>query len=158
MCLKGCAPCSTPLPADYPSWVGDRPQSNVSRYSNCRFPLDVRALQGTGTAGAHWGVSRQGAWDSDCHFQEGCDSLRPPYCRGLAVRWSETFRSAASMLPCPRISSEVRPKSPHLSRLRPTPSSVPRVQDNITILIRRNPRWVQRFMSVGCPTRRPSRS
>src|SRR6476660_8708635 len=29
------------------------------------------------------------------------------------------------------ISSEVRPKSPHVSRLRPAPSPVPRVQDNV---------------------------
>ena len=95
---------------------------------------------------------------TDCHFQESCDSLSPPHRSGLAARWNETYRSAASIVPCPRISPEVRPKSPHLSRLRPAPSPVPRVQDHIIILIRRNPRWVRRFMSVGCPTRRPSRS
>src|SRR5689334_10295253 len=37
------------------------------------------------------------------------------------------------MLPCPGISSEVRPKSPHVSRLRPAPSPVPRAQDNVII-------------------------
>src|SRR4026208_1341836 len=36
------------------------------------------------------------------------------------------------MLPCPGILSEVRPKSPHCPRLRPAPSPVPRVQDNVT--------------------------
>jgi hypothetical protein len=95
---------------------------------------------------------------TDCHFQESYDSLQLPYRSGLATRWNETYRSAALMLPCPRISPEVRPKSPYHSRLRPTPSFVPRVQDNIIILIRRNPRWVRRSMSVGCPTRRPSKS
>ena len=66
-------------------------------------------------------------------------------------------RSATSMLPCPRILSEVRPKSPHCPRLRPAPSPVPRVQDNVTF-IRRNPTWVRSFTSVGCPIRRPSSS
>src|SRR4029079_1702023 len=40
-------------------------------------------------------------------------------------------RPATSMLPCPGILSEVRPKSPHCLRLRPAPSPVPRVQDNV---------------------------
>jgi hypothetical protein len=59
------------------------------------------------------------------------------------------------MLPCPGILSEVRPKSLHRSRLRPAPSPVPLVQDNV-IILKEEPRWVRRFMSVGCPIRRPS--
>ena len=51
---------------------------------------------------------------------------------GLATKLVYKVRPATSMLPCPGISSEVRPKSPHVSRLRPAPSPVPRVQDNVT--------------------------
>ena len=71
---------------------------------------------------------------ADCHFQEGYASLCLPSRRGLAVRWREINRPAASMLPCPRISSEVRPKSPRPLRLWPAPSPVPRAQDNVIIL------------------------
>ena len=140
-------PASLSLDRTAPRWWDRRPRSRTGSAGRCRPPLRRGYLRPSSGLGF-----------SDCHSQEGCDSLQLPSRRGLAARWNETYRSIVSMLPCPRISPEVRPKSPHCSRLRPAPSSVPRVQDNVIILIRRNPRWVRRFMSVDCPTRRPSRS
>src|SRR5262249_51574233 len=52
---------------------------------------------------------------------------------GLAMKPVLKSRPAISMLPCPGISSEVGPKSPHPRVFGPLLPPVPRVQDNVII-------------------------
>ncbi|SLM46330.1 protein of unknown function [Nitrospira japonica] len=54
------------------------------------------------------------------------------------------------------VGSQTQVATTFASSAAPSPGA--RVQDNVIIFIRRNPTWVRRFTSVGCPIRQLSSS